>query len=201
MEIADKKFPGSKTLIQCLKVQNKAKESSTSRQTPDAPEPLLALNPGQQVALQHQLCKAPESPGEPPKRAGVSHRPLPVNPCRPVATIVLAGGVKVDPMFIHTVTTAEYVRGVERYKCSGCLHYHASFWALQKHVENGWREGFSCRVFYHKLKIMRERKVQKSSPGPASSASDPPPSSRSDALKERPAEMKTDMIHKWLQNI
>ncbi|CDQ82483.1 unnamed protein product [Oncorhynchus mykiss] len=64
---------------------------------------------------------------------------------------------EVDPLFIHKVTAAELVCGESKYKCSGCLRYYDHLGTLLGHIDQGWSEGFSCRVFYRKLKSMQDR--------------------------------------------
>ncbi|XP_042566634.1 uncharacterized protein LOC122133818 [Clupea harengus] len=64
-----------------------------------------------------------------------------------------------DPLFIRAATVVEMVCGERMYKCSACLHYYTGLGPLVEHVKEGWRDGFSCRVFYRKLKSMWDRRV------------------------------------------
>ncbi|CAB1320507.1 unnamed protein product [Coregonus sp. 'balchen'] len=63
---------------------------------------------------------------------------------------------EVDPLFIRKVTAAELVCGERKYRCSGCLRYYDHLGTLLGHIDQGWKEGFSCRVFYGKLKTMQD---------------------------------------------
>ncbi len=58
--------------------------------------------------------------------------------------------------FIQSVTATKVVCGIKRFKCSGCLCYYNELEQLMTHIEQGWREGYSCRVFYRKLKDMKD---------------------------------------------
>ncbi|XP_063041021.1 uncharacterized protein LOC134435911 isoform X2 [Engraulis encrasicolus] len=64
----------------------------------------------------------------------------------------------VDPLFIRAASAVEMVCGDRMYKCASCLRYFAGLAALVEHVREGWRDGYSCRVFYRKLKSMRDRR-------------------------------------------
>ncbi|RXM35654.1 hypothetical protein EOD39_3958 [Acipenser ruthenus] len=107
-----------------------------------------------------------------------------------------------DPMFMRTVTAKEFVCGESRYKCSACLRYFENLGCLQSHIEQGWEEGFSCRVFYGKLKVMRDRSLQKRSQkspyvSTAESQLSSPADSQSGGRKSN-KEKKSDLIQKWL---
>ncbi|XP_029588511.1 spermatogenesis-associated protein 46 [Salmo trutta] len=129
---------------------------------------------------------------------------------------------EVDPLFIHTVTAAELVCGESKYRCSGCLRYYDHLGTLLGHIDQGWSEGFSCRVFYRKLKSMQDRSpmVMMSCQSKEARALDIDPKhssssiirlgSASLALAHHPTDVdgrngpetrdkKADMIHKWLQ--
>ncbi|RXM95436.1 hypothetical protein EOD39_16886 [Acipenser ruthenus] len=60
-----------------------------------------------------------------------------------------------DARFIWCHSSKECVES--QYKCAGRLRHNRSLASLQIHVEQGWRLGFSCRVFCWKLKDMWER--------------------------------------------
>ncbi|XP_073787897.1 uncharacterized protein isoform X2 [Danio rerio] len=64
-----------------------------------------------------------------------------------------------DACFIQTVTLTEVFCGKKRYKCSGCLRYYEDLECLMAHIMQGWKEGYSCRVFYRKLKDMKDCQV------------------------------------------
>ncbi|XP_062386094.1 uncharacterized protein LOC134073127 isoform X2 [Sardina pilchardus] len=69
------------------------------------------------------------------------------------------GGDDADPLFIRAVTAVEMVCGERMYRCSACLRYYRGLSPLVEHIREGWQAGFSCRVFYRKLKAMRDRRV------------------------------------------
>lgn len=90
-----------------------------------------------------------------------------VEPCHDSAS--LQGALSyAETLFIHRITAAEFVCGQRRYECSGCLHYYDYLDCLLAHIQQGRMEGFSCRVFYRKLKSVQEHKCarrgQKNSP-------------------------------------
>ncbi|KAG5264762.1 hypothetical protein AALO_G00257760 [Alosa alosa] len=138
----------------------------------------------------------------------------------PPSPEVLGGDV--DPLFIRAVTAVEMVCGERMYKCSACLHYYPGLTPLVQHIREGWRNGFSCRVFYRKLKAMRDRRVATSAgagPGAANgvpstmtiSGCTPQPSTitttsttpaamategaKSQTVKEK----KMERVHEWLE--
>ena len=129
---------------------------------------------------------------------------------------------ELDPLFIRKVTAAELVCGERKYKCSGCLRYYDHLGTLLGHIDQGWREGFSCRVFYRKLKSMQDCRpmvmVSCQSRESLAMDNDPKPSSFSTTylgsaslvLAPQPtdsvgrqgletSDKKGDMIQKWLQ--
>ncbi|XP_010889834.2 protein FAM170A [Esox lucius] len=110
-----------------------------------------------------------------------------------------------DPVFIGAVTATELVGGQMRYRCSGCLRFYDNMGALLAHIDHGRREGFSCRLFYRKLKSMREHRSvvslncpKLSSSMSASQASAPRPVDCNG--REGTRDKKDAMIHVWLQN-
>ncbi|XP_077012830.1 spermatogenesis-associated protein 46 [Tamandua tetradactyla] len=48
------------------------------------------------------------------------------------------------------------------YKCAACCRMYPTLRSLKSHIKRGFKEGFSCRVFYRKLKTFwgREQKAQ-----------------------------------------
>ncbi|RXM99065.1 hypothetical protein EOD39_12207 [Acipenser ruthenus] len=68
-----------------------------------------------------------------------------------------------DARFIWSHSSKEWIENESQYKCAGCLKHYRSLASLQVHVEQGWRQGFSCRVFYRKLKDMWENSIQNES--------------------------------------
>ncbi|XP_045837993.1 spermatogenesis-associated protein 46 [Meles meles] len=47
------------------------------------------------------------------------------------------------------------------YKCAACCRMYPTLHSLKSHIKGGFREGFSCRVYYRKLKTLwgKEQKV------------------------------------------
>ncbi|KTF89446.1 hypothetical protein cypCar_00026853 [Cyprinus carpio] len=103
--------------------------------------------------------------------------------------------------FIQTVTATKEFCGITRYKCSGCLCFYSELEQLMTHIEQGWREGYSCRAFYRKLKDMkdcRELLTVHEEEAAAASESDPQLCA-SLALRQSKRDEKLDMVLKWLQ--
>ncbi|XP_026113306.1 spermatogenesis-associated protein 46 isoform X2 [Carassius auratus] len=73
---------------------------------------------------------------------------------------------------------------------------------LMTHIEQGWREGYSCRAFYRKLKDMKDCRelltVQEEKEEAPASESDPQLCA-SLALRQSNRDEKLDMVLKWLQ--
>lgn len=63
--------------------------------------------------------------------------------------------------FLRMASTMEQVEGELQYRCAGCLLLYPSLAALQNHIGLSWMEGFSCRVFYKKLREIRNRNETK----------------------------------------
>ncbi len=103
--------------------------------------------------------------------------------------------------FIQSVTATKVVCGIKRYKCSGCLCYYNELEQLMTHIEQGWREGYSCRAFYRKLKDMkdcRELLAAYEEEEAAASESDPQLGASS-TLRQSSRDEKLDMVLRWLQ--
>ncbi|XP_062960085.1 spermatogenesis-associated protein 46 [Cynocephalus volans] len=43
------------------------------------------------------------------------------------------------------------------YKCAACCRMYPTLHSLKSHIKGGFKEGFSCKVFYHKLKTLWEK--------------------------------------------
>ncbi|MEE6524396.1 hypothetical protein FKM82_023829, partial [Ascaphus truei] len=54
---------------------------------------------------------------------------------------------------------AQYATG---YRCAACCRLYPNLYSLHRHVRHGRRQGYSCKVFYRKLKSFweRDRKVE-----------------------------------------
>ncbi|DAA31994.1 spermatogenesis-associated protein 46 [Bos taurus] len=50
------------------------------------------------------------------------------------------------------------------YKCASCCRLYPTLHSLKSHIKRGFKEGFSCKVYYHKLKTLWY-KEQKARPG------------------------------------
>ncbi|KFO38395.1 spermatogenesis-associated protein 46 [Fukomys damarensis] len=48
------------------------------------------------------------------------------------------------------------------YKCAACCRMYPTLQSLKRHIRWGFKEGFSCRVYYRKLKVLwsREQKAR-----------------------------------------
>lgn len=131
-------------------------------------------------------------------------------------------GGNADPLFIRAMTTVETMCGERMYKCSACLHFYSGLEPLVDHIKEGWRDGFSCRVFYNKLKIIRstrtrataDREVANDAPGTmtitgytpqpstitTSTSSTTPAAMATEDIKSKTAkEKKMDRVHEWLE--
>ncbi|XP_030062611.1 spermatogenesis-associated protein 46 [Microcaecilia unicolor] len=65
------------------------------------------------------------------------------------------------------------------YKCVACCRMFPTLHSLQNHIRHGFREGFSCRVFYRKIKTFWERdNVQKTTDESSSETEQLPPPSK-----------------------
>ncbi|KAJ8415776.1 hypothetical protein AAFF_G00403330 [Aldrovandia affinis] len=62
-----------------------------------------------------------------------------------------------DFLFLRATSPMEKIDGKLVYKCAGCLRHYSSLGPLQRHIAFGWKDGFSCKVFYKKLKEIRGR--------------------------------------------
>ncbi|MGH0147233.1 UNVERIFIED_CONTAM: hypothetical protein FKN15_028807 [Acipenser sinensis] len=120
-----------------------------------------------------------------------------------------------DFKFIRTISSKECMGGEVQYKCASCLRYFRSLGFLQAHIVNGWKEGFSCRVFYRKLKeIQGKRRLKRSQESfmlPATKIqhfsplidTEAPRRTRKTKVSWDLSEVKrkTDAIQKWLLEI
>uniref|UniRef100_A0AAR2LID0 C2H2-type domain-containing protein n=1 Tax=Pygocentrus nattereri TaxID=42514 RepID=A0AAR2LID0_PYGNA len=152
--------PGCENLTDTLRVQSIAVKSSLSRPSSSFPGLLpesdtTHLGPSQTVREpKGDTVKAtlPSKVENIPSMADVSnqveHQQLSVYPLQAMTSTV--------PFFICSVTAAELVCGERRYKCLGCLRYYDHLASLLEHIQQGWTEGFSCGVFYRKLRSMHE---------------------------------------------
>lgn len=129
-------------------------------------------------------------------------------------------GGDADPLFIRAMTTVETVCGERMYKCSACLHFYPGLGPLVDHIKDGWRYGFSCRVFYRKLKTMRKTRaaidrvvasdatsamaISGCMPQPSTintiNGSTTPAPMATEGIKSKTAkEKKMDRVHEWLE--
>ncbi|XP_045550839.1 uncharacterized protein isoform X2 [Salmo salar] len=234
---------GCDSLTDCLKVQSKTIETTPSRLNPSISDLLSRLGTtssghGQHPAsspsdhhlhydvMVHSYSLNPATPIPVGSNNSTGADPHPRPPqtmhCHHTSDSQRSMCGELDPLFIRKVTAAELVCGERKYKCSGCLRYYDYLGTLLGHIDQGWREGFSCRVFYRKLKSMQDRRpmIMMSCQSRESLAmdNDPKPSSSSTtylgsaslALAPQPtdsvgrkgletSDKKGDMIQKWLQ--
>ncbi|XP_048085773.1 uncharacterized protein LOC125285391 [Alosa alosa] len=62
-----------------------------------------------------------------------------------------------DFNFLHQTSALEHQNGQLMYRCASCLWRYPSLAVLQSHVALSWMDGFSCRVYYRKLREMHQR--------------------------------------------
>ncbi|KAL1255932.1 hypothetical protein QQF64_013993 [Cirrhinus molitorella] len=90
---------------------------------------------------------------------------------------------------------------MRRYKCSGCLCYYNELEQLMTHIEQGWREGYSCKAFYRKLKDMKDCRellsVHEEEEAVASESN--PQLGASSTRRHSNRDEKLDMVLGWLQ--
>ena len=79
-----------------------------------------------------------------------------------------------DFRVLRTCSTLEKIQGELLYRCASCLWYYPSLVSLQTHIQQGWKEGFSCRVYYKKLKEVRCQSKIKRLQGGQFEGNDPP---------------------------
>ncbi|CAB1350775.1 unnamed protein product [Coregonus sp. 'balchen'] len=232
---------GCDSLTDCLKVQSKTIETTPSRLNPSISDLLSRLgttSPGHDQhpasrpsdphlhydAMVHSYSLNPATPTPVGSNSSTGANPHPRPPqtmyCHHTSDSQRSLCSKVDPLFIRKVTAAELVCGERKYKCSGCLRYYDHLGTLLGHIDRGWREGFSCKVFYRKLKSMQDHMVMMSCQSreslamdndlKLSSSSTTCLGSASLALALQPTDSdmrkgsetrdkKADMIQKWLQ--
>ena len=224
----------SQSLTDCLKVEPKTIETTPSRPFNSSLSDLLSrISPSASPGRRPHPSSS-RAPAEAPNTLVMPNayglhpeltRPTPVNsanstpdPAQPQLHYDChqqkTQGGEVDSLFIRAVTAAELVCGERKYKCSGCLRFYDHLGALLRHIDQGWREGFSCRVFYRKLKSMQEHRARLSGGrnadrqsrgssvhlGSAFMATTPmtTPTPTEGQQSHASKDKKADMIHKWL---
>uniref|UniRef100_H0VD67 Spermatosis associated 46 n=1 Tax=Cavia porcellus TaxID=10141 RepID=H0VD67_CAVPO len=91
----------------------------------------------------------------------------PENTCAPEATRKTRHGLdSVDYVTSQDILMASkwYPTQQNGYKCAACCRMYPTLHSLKGHIRWGFKEGFSCRVYYCKLKALWS-KEQKSRPG------------------------------------
>ncbi|NXN18911.1 SPT46 protein, partial [Indicator maculatus] len=43
------------------------------------------------------------------------------------------------------------------YKCVCCCRVFPMLWSVKTHIQNSTQEGYSCKVYYRRLKALREK--------------------------------------------
>ncbi|NXI69163.1 SPT46 protein, partial [Anseranas semipalmata] len=43
------------------------------------------------------------------------------------------------------------------YKCMSCCRIFPTLWSVKTHIQHSSQEGYSCKVYYHKLKVLLEK--------------------------------------------
>lgn len=62
-----------------------------------------------------------------------------------------------DFSFLRQTSALDHSNGQLMYRCASCLWLYPSLAALQSHVALSWLDGFSCRVYYRKLREIHQR--------------------------------------------
>lgn len=63
------------------------------------------------------------------------------------------------------------------YKCMSCCRLFPRLWSVKAHIRNSSQEGYSCKVYYRRLKALWEREQRAqgaAAPGAAPAAEQPP---------------------------
>ncbi|KAM5294615.1 spermatogenesis-associated protein 46 [Glossophaga mutica] len=118
----------------------------------------------------------PEAPGlpEPPREEGRGDGRLPedaadsacssASPPDNTCLREAAAGPRPGPEAFDHITSQDLLRASRwlpaqqsGFKCAACCRMYPTLGSLRSHVRGGFREGFSCRVFYRKLKALWAR--------------------------------------------
>ncbi|NXK08838.1 SPT46 protein, partial [Herpetotheres cachinnans] len=43
------------------------------------------------------------------------------------------------------------------YQCMSCCRIFPTLWSVKTHIQHSSQEGYSCKVYYRKLKALREK--------------------------------------------
>uniref|UniRef100_A0A8C3CLK3 Spermatogenesis associated 46 n=1 Tax=Cairina moschata TaxID=8855 RepID=A0A8C3CLK3_CAIMO len=50
------------------------------------------------------------------------------------------------------------------YKCRACCRVFPTLWAVKTHIQHSFQEGYSCKAYYRKLKVLLEKESQAERP-------------------------------------
>lgn len=229
-------FPGCSSLSDCLSVQPKGTPTPQLACTScdgfpcQASSPSIPPTPTSQCAeTLHNFLESTEhglSPTSTLIQPELASSEVPIclqgHQCNPqglshTPSLQGAPGGDADPLFIRATSVVEMVCGERMYKCSACLHYYPGLGPLVEHVKNGWRDGFSCRVFYRKLKNMHSTRTRASANGApgtmtvsgcmpqsstitTSNGSATPAAMATEGIKSKTGkEKKMDRVYEWLE--
>lgn len=53
------------------------------------------------------------------------------------------------------------------YKCRACCRVFPTLWAVKTHIQHSFQEGYSCKAYYRKLKVLLEKESQAQEGPPA----------------------------------
>lgn len=53
------------------------------------------------------------------------------------------------------------------YKCRACCRVFPTLWAVKTHIQHSSQEGYSCKAYYRKLKVLLEKESQEQEGPPA----------------------------------
>ncbi|KAF0882361.1 spermatogenesis-associated protein 46 [Crocuta crocuta] len=111
---------------------------------PDAPQDEGRGDGRLPEGLAESVCSSSSSPEDPCPRGAA--REAAKNPGRDSA----------DSITSQDILAASRWRPAQQsgYKCAACCRMYPTLHSLKSHIQGGFREGFSCKVYYRKLKAL-----------------------------------------------
>ncbi|NXG56053.1 SPT46 protein, partial [Hemiprocne comata] len=64
---------------------------------------------------------------------------------------------------VQDILTASQLQLVSQhgYQCMSCCRIFPTIWSIRTHIKHSSQEGYSCKVYYHKLKNLWEKELKK----------------------------------------
>ncbi|XP_045064228.1 uncharacterized protein LOC123482065 [Coregonus clupeaformis] len=138
-------------------VSERLRKRTGTQWSPSHSQALRAAEPPSILGSKHPHALCP-----PLKPADISYRhTVRKGGSRSVAPKEPSVTVHLDFRFLRASSALEKFNGELLYKCASCLWYYPSLSPLQTHITLSFMEGFSCRVYYRKLKELRCRNDMK----------------------------------------